>query len=78
MVVPDDELMKEASELSLPYFSIIEVPLKKYMVAKKLEKSNRMKDRTEVNTSNCLNQGSINMFWQMNYESFKHMKRKVQ
>ena len=77
-MVPGDELLKEAEELALPYFSIIEVPVKKYVLTKKLEKNKRMKNIAELNINNPNAQGSINMFWQMNYESFKHLKKKVQ
>ena len=35
VIVPGDEILDEAAELNMPYFSIIEIPIKKYMLVKK-------------------------------------------
>jgi hypothetical protein len=37
VIVPGEDIIEQASELSLPYFSIIEIPIKKYLLVKKQE-----------------------------------------
>ena len=37
VIVPGEEIIEDASQLSMPYFSIIEMPMKKYLLVKKQE-----------------------------------------
>ncbi|CDW88982.1 UNKNOWN [Stylonychia lemnae] len=77
VIVPGDEIIEEASKLNMPYFSIIEVPIKKYMLVKKQNEKNKAKSNIQsLRNSSQVGQGTIGLFRQINEESFKNMKKK--
>lgn len=71
--------MEEAKQLSLPYFSIIDIPVKKYQLVKKQEERSRAyQNIAGFKSSSPFKQGCIDLFWQINDDSFKNLKKKIQ
>eukprot|EP00347_Sterkiella_histriomuscorum_P009656 403340373 len=85
VIVPKGDLIQDASKLNMPYFSIIEVPIKKYLLVKKQQEKQsynsqvkNVRNSSQQTTQNqANNQGTIGLFRYINDEQFKHMKKKV-
>lgn len=66
----------------MPYFSILEVPIKRYMQGNQLDivknSKKKFKKMLPMLKDASLNaQGTIGLFKQINEETMKHMKKKV-
>ena len=66
MVVPEGPLLEEAKDLQLPYFSIIDVPIKRQSYLKKKEtKPSAYRDLVGFThtKAQAMKHGCIDLFW---------------